>query len=256
MAVNEQVYEATGVDVEEAVNLGLTELGLGRDQVEIEVLDEGSGGFLGIGGRSARVRLTARDDSAVLASDESLEIPAPDLEESAIAVPESEDYELVEPIDDGLAERNVAVEIVGTLISKMGIEAEITTYLTKPENESELQRWVVDIRGEDLGILIGPRGETLNSLQFISRLMAGHELRRRATYIIDVEGYRERREKALARLAERMADKVIRRGHPLTLEPMPPNDRRIIHITLQEHAKVYTESTGEGKYRKVRIYPK
>jgi spoIIIJ-associated protein len=256
MAVKEQVYEATGVDVEEAVNLGLTELGLGRDQVEIEVLDEGSGGFLGIGGRNARVRLTAKDDSTVLSIDESLELPPSDLEESEAAVAEAEDHESAEPIEVGPAEDEVAVDIVGTLISKMGIEAEITTYLTEPEDESELQRWVVDIRGEDLGILIGPRGETLNSLQFISRLMAGHELRRRATYIIDVEGYRERREKALARLAERMADKVIRRGHPLTLEPMPPNDRRIIHITLQEHAKVYTESTGEGKYRKVRIYPK
>ena len=256
MAVNEQVHEATGVDVEEAVNLGLTELGLSRDQVEIEIIDEGSGGFLGIGGRNARVLLTAKDESTVLASDESLDLPPSDLEEPAVVTPISEDREPAEPIEEGPAEDEVAVEIIGTLISKMGIEAEISTYLTEPEDESELQRWVVDIRGEDLGILIGPRGETLNSLQFISRLMAGHELHRRPTYIIDVEGYRERREQALARLAERMADKVIRRGHPLTLEPMPPNDRRIIHITLQEHAKVYTESTGEGKYRKVRIYPK
>ncbi len=256
MAVKEQVYEATGVDVEEAVNLGLTELGLGRDQVEIEVIDEGSGGFLGIGGRNARVRLTAKDDSIAPGSDESLELPPSEIEESVVAVPKSEDHEPAEPVEVGPAEDEVAVDIVGTLISKMGIEAEISTYLTEPEDDSEQQRWIVDIRGEDLGILIGPRGETLNSLQFISRLMAGHELHRRPTYIIDIEGYRERREQALARLAERMADKVIRRGHPLTLEPMPPNDRRIIHITLQEHSKVYTESTGEGKYRKVRIYPK
>jgi spoIIIJ-associated protein len=85
-------------------------------------------------------------------------------------------------------------------------------------------------------------------------LMAGHTMRRRPSFIIDVEGYRERREQALARLAERMADKALRRGQPLTLEPMPPNERRIIHITLRDNDQVYTESVGIGRERKVRIY--
>ena len=138
----------------------------------------------------------------------------------------------------------------------MQIQASITTRQTEPDDLTGERRWVIDIRGDDLGILIGPRGETLNSLQYLSRLMVGHALRKRPKFIIDVEGYRERRELALARLAERMATKTIQRGRPVSLEPMPPNERRIIHITLREDDRVYTESAGEGDRRRVRIYPK
>jgi len=104
-------------------------------------------------------------------------------------------------------------------------------------------------------MLIGTRGETLNALQHVTRLMTGHTMHQRPTFILDVQGYRSRREQALARLAERMANKVIDRGRPMTLEPMPPNERRIIHITLRDDDRVYTESFGDGRQRKVRIYP-
>jgi spoIIIJ-associated protein len=112
-----------------------------------------------------------------------------------------------------------------------------------------------NVSGDDLGVLIGPRGETLDALQYVARLMVAHRLHRRTHFLVDVEGYRERREQALARLAERMADKVRQRHEPISLEPMPPYERRIIHMTLRNAPGVYTESTGEGDRRKVRIYP-
>jgi spoIIIJ-associated protein len=136
------------------------------------------------------------------------------------------------------------------------MDVETSTRLTEPDDLTGQQRWIIDISGQDLGVLIGPRGETLNALQYVARLMTGHTLHRRPLFIIDVEGYRTRREQALARLAERMADKAVKQGRPVSLEPMPPNERRIIHITLKDNDDVFTESAGEGNRRKVRIFPK
>jgi spoIIIJ-associated protein len=157
--------------------------------------------------------------------------------------------------DEGSEEREVALEIVGDLLEKMQVEAKVGVHLTDRDELSGQRRLVIDIRGDDLGVLIGPRGETLYAFQFVARLMAGHVLRHRPYFIIDVEGYRERREKALARLADRMAGKVVKSGRATTLEPMPANERRVIHMTLRENREVFTESTGEGNRRRVRIIP-
>jgi spoIIIJ-associated protein len=138
----------------------------------------------------------------------------------------------------------------------MHISAEITTSLTDPDDVTGKRINVIEIHGDDLSTLIGPRGETLNALQYITRLMVGHSLQTRANFVIDVEGYRQRREQALARLADRMARKVAKQKRPMSLEPMPPHERRIIHMTLRNDKYVYTESTGEGTRRKVRIIPK
>lgn len=252
MSSEERNLEAHGEDVEEAIAAGLAELGLERSEVDVEIVDEGSSGFLGIGGREAVVRLSIKSDvpeevappadAAIAEVAEIVEAPP----EAWPDVPEGE-----EP-DEG----EVALEIVEKLLEKMQVEATTTLRQSEPDDLTGERRWIVDVRGQDMGLLIGPRGETLNSLQYIARLMTGHVVRRRTTFIVDVEGYRERREAALARLAERMADKVLKLGRSLSLEPMPPNERRIIHITLRENEQVYTESSGEGSRRKVRIYPK
>ena len=128
--------------------------------------------------------------------------------------------------------------------------------MTEPDDITGQPINLIEISGADLGVLIGPRGDTLASLQYISRLIASHQLKTKADFVIDVEGYRERRKQALARLAERMASKVIKQGRPVSLEPMPANERRVIHMTLRDHAAVYTQSTGEGSQRRVRIHPK
>lgn len=258
MLAENRELEVRGDDVEAAVEAGLGQLGLTRDEVTIEVLDEGSNGFLGIGSRDAIVRLKVIEPPAS-AEVEAAEEPAP---EPVTAVPSAPVVETaVSEEDDDLEgapsdEGEKALEIVETLLAKMSVDAESALRLSEPDDLTGEQRWVIDIEGNDLGVLIGPRGETLNALQYVSRLMTGHQLQRRPNFIVDIEGYRSRREQALARLAQRMAKKVEQRGKPLSLEPMPPNERRIIHMTLRDHGNVTTQSKGEGSRRQVRILPK
>jgi spoIIIJ-associated protein len=104
-------------------------------------------------------------------------------------------------------------------------------------------------------MLIGRRGETLAALQYITRLIASRELQRRANIVIDVEGYKTRREEMLRRLATRMAEQAVQLGRTVALEPMPPYERRIVHLALRDNPQVRTESTGEGEHRKVTIIP-
>ena len=115
---------------------------------------------------------------------------------------------------------------------------------------------VINIEGDDLGILIGRRAETLSAIQYLTRLMVNHKTHRWINLVVDVEGYKARREDQLVKLAERMADRAATTGKPVPLEAMPARERRIIHITLREHPKVFTESAGEGEHRKVTIIPR
>lgn len=261
MVQDEKMLEIKGEDVEQAIEAGLDQLNVGREDVNIEVLDEGSSGFLGIGGREAQVRITVKSVEAevkqpipqadqLIAAEPVEEVQTTTLEEEeTITKPEP-------PYEEPSNEEEVAREIVSTLLDKLQIDATIDLRQSEPDDLTGEQRWIVDITGEDMGVLIGPRGETLNSLQYVARLMTGHQIRHRPSFIVDIEGYRARREQALARLAERMANKVVTRGHSMSLEPMPPNERRIIHITLREDDRVYTESIGEGRRRKVKIFLK
>ena len=114
---------------------------------------------------------------------------------------------------------------------------------------------MVDIHGEDLSELIGSNGKTLDALQYIVRLIVARNLERRANLFLDVDGYSMRREKQLQRLAQRVADEVTHHGRVIELEPMPPRERRIIHIALRDYPQVTTESTGEGESRRVTIQP-
>ncbi|MFQ5398505.1 MAG: RNA-binding cell elongation regulator Jag/EloR [Anaerolineae bacterium] len=243
--------ESRGPDVEAAIDAGLESLGLTRGDVIIEIVDEGSRGLLGIGGREAVVRLTPltppRKKTPARERPAGREHRAPSAEPVVLTEDEAEIRE---------QDREVAVEIIEQLLEKMQIKATLEVTLSKPDDLTGKQLQVIEIHGEDLGVLIGPRGETLNAFQYIVRLMAGHRLRRRVDFVIDVEGYRQRREQALSRLAERMAKKVASRKRPIGLEPMLPHERRIIHMTLRDHSDVYTESIGEGRQRKVRIIPK
>ncbi len=114
---------------------------------------------------------------------------------------------------------------------------------------------LVDITGNDLSILIGRRAKTLNALQYITRLIIGKELEHGIPLSIDVEGYRDRREKQVRQLARRVADQVVDTGREQALEPMPANERRFAHLELQDESQVYTESMGSEPHRKVVIYP-
>lgn len=258
--------EVTGATVDEAVATGIQQLGVTRSDIIIDVIDEGSRGLLGLGVRQAVVRLVTmvaapvekpavevvkKEVVAETERETAVSKPAPQTTEAA----RTEEGAVTAAAEPDELERDTAVDIVQTLLNNMHVDATITTSISDPDDVTGEKVNIIQIHGEDLGVLIGPRGETLNAMQYIARLIVGHRLRQRTTFVIDIEGYRQRREQALARLAERMAGKVIKRGRPVSLEPMPPHERRIIHMTLRENDAVYTKSVGEGKNRKVRILP-
>jgi len=210
--------EASAKSVEEATEKALAELGASREEVEIQILSQGGRRLLGFGTQEARVRVTLR--------------PPEPQEEVAI----------------------VAKEVLERLLGGMGIEARVSLRtLDLPEGPNPI---VLDITGQNLGILIGRRGETLRALQYITRLIVNRRLHRWAEIVVDVEGYKKRRERSLTQLARRMADRATLLGQAVSLEPMPPHERRIIHLALRDHEKVTTESVGEGDRRKVVIFPK
>lgn len=223
--------EVTGRSVDEAIAKALQELDVDRDEIETEVLKEGSRGLLGLGAEEARVRVTFVGPGE-----------APTDAVAAVEFP-SETEEVGE----------IALEVLRDLLGHMGIEA--TVLLRDPEEDEDLPV-VLDVQGDDLGILIGRQGETLRDLQYITRLIISRKLQRWVNVLVDVGGYKRRRERILTELAERMAQRAISEGRAVTLEPMPAHERRIVHIALREHRLVTTESTGEGRRRKVVILPK
>jgi len=153
---------------------------------------------------------------------------------------------------------DAAKGILETLLAKMGVAASVMPR-AKPiveGEEGDTALIAFDIKGDDLGILIGRRGQTLSCLQFIVRLIVGQQTKAWVPIIIDVEGYKQRRYEALRALAGHMAEQVKAGQAPFTLEPMPAYERRIIHLALADHPDVTTQSTGEGEARKVVILPR
>ena len=230
--------EANGKDVEEAIAHGLAELGKTRDEVEIEVLSEGSRGLFGLGAEEARVRISVIEPQVVEEVVEEIEV----VEEPA-APPLKEDFQ------------QVAKGTLEELLAKMGIRAQVVIR-QKVDEEGELPTAVLDIVGDDLGILIGRRGETLAALQYITRLIVSRKTRRWYPLVVDVEQYKIRRERSLRRLAERMAERVSFSQQTVALEAMPAYERRIVHLALRDHPTVSTKSVGEGDHRKVTIIPR
>jgi spoIIIJ-associated protein len=150
----------------------------------------------------------------------------------------------------------VAKGVLETLLERMGIEASVELQGEPGDSEeSSGDQLTFDVMGDDLGILIGRRGQTLASLQFMVRLIVSHQTKRWVPIVVDIESYRRRRSEKLEALAERLADQVRERGRPFTLRPMLPYERRIIHLALADHPNVTTESIGEGESRRVVIRP-
>jgi spoIIIJ-associated protein len=192
--------------------------------VEVTVVKEGKHGILGLGAEEAIVRV-----------------------EPLAGAPENP-----ENMDD------MAREVLETLLARMGVAASVDCQ-TKPPAEGDekaVEVITLDVTGDDLGILIGRRGQTLSSLQYVVRLILAHQTQARVPIVIDVEGYKQRRYEALQALAQRMAEQVKTRGRPFTLEPMLAYERRIIHLALADDPDVTTESVGEGESRKVVIMPR
>ena len=142
----------------------------------------------------------------------------------------------------------VTTEVLGELISRLGVSA--VANLKQAHNE-EVEGPVFELEGDDSGLLIGRRGETLRAFQFVVKLIVSRRLEARATLMLDVEGYQERRYASLTNLAQRVAQRVVTSGRPVPLEPMPPDERRVVHMALADHNRVTTESTGMGNDRQV-----
>ncbi len=270
--------ETNAADIETAIELGLEQLGVSRESVIVEILEEPSRGLLGLGARQARVRLTtaapprtapppSHAPEPIPAHDMADEEPAQNVEQAApVTAPEEE--AVAEPEDETAFDQPPALSgdeeldddarigkaTLQELLEKMQIEARVDVYRAQPDSGEDAP-WVLQVQGDDLGMLIGRRGETLSALQYITRLITSRELQRRANIVLDVEGYKSRREKQLRHLAQRMAEQALQIGRTVTLEPMSPYERRIIHIELRDHPDVTTESVGEGENRKVTIIP-
>ncbi len=159
----------------------------------------------------------------------------------------------LEPDDPTL---RLARQSLEELLAKMKIAASVQARWGAPDEAGEDPSLLLDVLGDDLGALIGRKGETLAALQYIARLIISKQLNTSVNLMVDVEGYRQRREQQLRRMAQRMAEQALQRQRTLTLEPMPANERRIIHLELRDHPAVRTESVGEGDRRKVTIIPK
>ncbi len=240
----------SGKNVEAAIEAGLAALGLRRDQVEVEVIHPGSRGLLGIGAQDARVRLIPIQPETT-PTDTSVETSST-AEAETITVTEPTEEQPFDP-DQVLAE---ASELLQGLLERMGIRARVRSYRGEKQEGQEEPPLVLNIEGEDLGILIGRRGETLAALQYMVRLMVNHRQRRWINIEVDVEEYKARRTRHLRQLALRMAEQVAQTGKPVALEAMPARERRIIHVTLRDHPHVTTQSIGEGERRKVMILPR
>ena len=203
----------TAKTVEEAVELGLRELGVDRTEAEIEVVSRGKPGLLGIGSEPAKIKVTKIDNPS----------------------------EVVQ----------VASDVVSKLIRLMDIDVISTMRHTDGDDEGPF----FDIEGEDSALLIGRRGETLRALQLLVRTIVGRKLGTNINFSVDVEGYDDRRRQSLSNLADRVASRVIKTGRSIELEPMSARERRIVHISLADQKGIQTESSGEGKDRRVVIQP-
>ncbi|MGB9640568.1 MAG: RNA-binding cell elongation regulator Jag/EloR [Anaerolineales bacterium] len=239
--------EIIAPSVEEAIQQGLAELGVPSANVKIDILDEGSRGLFGIGARQARVRLTIQ------------EAPQP-MTAPSISAEQIIEKEIIEkpspPIEQDTQLLSKAEEVVRRLLQEMQIKASVSASFLTDSSEHGTPPIYIDIRGKDLTILIGPQAETLNALQYITSLILGKQTNQSVPIMLDVEGYRSRRENQLRHLARRMAEQAIKTGRRQILEPMPANERRIIHLELKEYPGVITESIGVEPRRKVTIIPK
>ncbi len=243
----EQAIETTGEDVEAAIAAGLARLGVERSAVEIEVLDQGNRGVFGLGAREARVRLTPRVPAEPHTTAPSV---SPEPAAAPVATPE-------EPISDEKGEVEVARAALLELLAFMGMEeARVDARWTEPEEGEDEAPLLLDVHGPGTDALIGRRGKTLAALQYITRLIVGRETESRVWLVLDVGDFKARRAKKLHRLAHRMADQALRTDRTEVLEPMPPHERRIIHLALRDHPQVSTKSIGEGDRRKVTIIPR
>ncbi|RPJ94891.1 protein jag [Rummeliibacillus sp. TYF005] len=266
----------TGATVEEAILLALHELNLTRKQVDVEIIQEAKRGFLGIGSRKALIRVTEKQIEKPSTKQEDIEESEfvfrinsiqQDKEQdeidtriSAISTLEKPTIDVVGPKDlqeeqedTGMVDYSEAIEKVKEYITDIAIQLGIQDLTIQVEQKGKTINY--RLSSEKAALLIGKRGQTLNALQQLTQLVAHQYIKRFILVKLDVENYRERRQKSLELLANRMADKAVHTGRKVELEPMPANERKIIHHVLANRVDVETYSKGEDIKRHLVIEP-
>lgn len=213
--------EVSAKTVEEATRNAMEQLGVSRDEIQVVVLKKGKPGVLGVGAEEARIKV--------------------------ILCPEDE----MQPEEDDSVGR-IAAQVLRDLLKIMDIQA-VVDIVNAAEPGAPI---TLNIEGDELGVLIGRHGRALSSLQYLVRLIVAEKVKQWVSINVDVDWYKRRHYDSLKKLALRLADQVTNRKRVITMEPMPPDERRIIHITLANHPDVVTQSTGEGDERRVVIQPR
>ncbi|MGZ9585970.1 RNA-binding cell elongation regulator Jag/EloR [Paenibacillus marinisediminis] len=253
----------SGKTIEEAVQKGLAELKVTKDEVTVRVIEQPSKGFLGfIGTRPAKVELTLiqpAPSTAAHATAEKAQVSAAAVSAPSIHADEESkqgrtddlkhDAILKQASNEGKTAANGIEEaklFVMDVARTMGLEVDVVV-------DKKREHILFDIAGDDLGLIIGRRGQTLDSLQYLTNLVANRYSDQHLRIVLDAEQFRDRRKQTLEALAERLANKVIRTRKEVVLEPMSPQERKIIHAKLQDHGKVKTYSKGEDPNRRIVI---
>ena len=228
-----------GKTVEEATKLALEELKANLEEVNIEIISPGKSGILGLGGEPALIEVTIEDDgkstkpkTTKKSSKKKADVPRREMD----------------IVDEDTAK--LAVDLVNYILSSL--EVDVKTFF-RDQDDFDNKSVYFEIEGDDSGLIIGRKGETLRSLEFLISFIIKRQLDKKVRVILDVEGYQERRRQNIASLAESAAEKVIKSGKPVKMDPMSPFDRRIIHLALEKDKKVITESQGSGPRRQVVI---
>ncbi len=219
--------ETEGKTIEEAISKACGELKVSREELQVEVLANGSSGFLGLGAKNAKIRAMVKEKPQPAAAAEP--VPSPSL---VSGDPSAE------------AARKTLVDILRIL--------EVDTEV---ELKEDSERILLNIKGDGSGLLIGRKGQTLDALEYLINKIVHKGAEDKKRIVVDTENYRSRREESLVNLAQRLAEKAKRLGRPVTISPMSAHDRRIIHLALQDDKALHTWSTGTGLYRKVIISP-
>jgi spoIIIJ-associated protein len=277
-----EVTEKWGDDVESAVELALKDLKCSRDEVNVTILEEPSRGFLGIGSKLAKVRVEKKSQGT--AEKENKEKAEENPEKEKVFYDENheaidsdyyknrpkhefkkkplsalEDVDILTPnvAADNLdfnkrmqelppCDSHPALDFLKGLIEEMGLEIDMTA-------RADDENIYIEMTGDDCGTIIGRRGQTLDAIQYLTSLVVNKEHNKYVKVVIDAENYRERRERTLEQLADKMARKAVKTGRDIKLDPMNPYERKVIHSELQNDPMVTTRSEGQDPYRRVII---
>ena len=254
-----KTIEKSAKTVEDALKAAIEELGVNENEIDYEIVEEASRGFFGFGAKPAKIRVTVKEDGK---NDEPINEVVSDVINEKTDMKEKKENSIEsisepsEPSEQTEMQHNLDEEKIETakrflqdVLADMKLKVTIETIIS--END-----YTFNIHGEDLGMLIGKHGQTLDALQYLVNLASNRNESKRIRFIVDVENYRSRRTETLKNLAKNLADRAIKMNQEVKLEPMNRHERKVIHVSLQDNDKITTCSRGEEPFRYIVISPR